>query len=243
MEILSFSSTSEKTPEYKEITALCLGHFDGIHLAHQKLFDRLGHSGGIFCIGLEFSLLTPYDFRKQYTNYPIFACYLKDIKHLGADEFLSLLKNVFPNLSEIIVGYDFKMGYQKSCDVLGLQRLFRKVVIIDEVKVDGVSVHSRVIKENIAAGHLQKANKLLGRTYQIKGEIITGQGLGKDFFVPTINILNNYKFLLPQYGVYLTRCFIENRWQKSISFLGHRVTTDGSFAIETFILDKSIVTA
>ena len=41
-------------------------------------------------------------------------------------------------------------------------------------------------------------------------------------------------------GVYATRTWIDNEWLDSVSFLGHRVTTDDSFAVETHILDKEI---
>ena len=41
--------------------------------------------------------------------------------------------------------------------------------------------------------------------------------------------------------MYATRSKIENVWVDSVSFLGHRVTTDGSFAVETHVLDKEII--
>jgi riboflavin kinase/FMN adenylyltransferase len=83
------------------------------------------------------------------------------------------------------------------------------------------------------------ANKLLGRTYRIEGEVVQGQGLGKKELVPTIN-LNVKAYQLPLEGVYVTRTRIESAWLDSVSFLGHRVTTDDSFAVETHILEKEL---
>jgi riboflavin kinase/FMN adenylyltransferase len=57
--------------------------------------------------------------------------------------------------------------------------------------------------------------------------------------VPTINLKVD-EFLLPQEGVYITKTILDNKEYKSITFLGHRVTTDGSYAVETHILDENI---
>jgi riboflavin kinase/FMN adenylyltransferase len=83
------------------------------------------------------------------------------------------------------------------------------------------------------------ANDLLGRRYTVDGEVISGQGLGKKELVPTINLqVKDYQ--LPLEGVYVTRTYINNIWYSSVSFLGHRVTTDDSYAVETHILDNEI---
>jgi riboflavin kinase/FMN adenylyltransferase len=63
--------------------------------------------------------------------------------------------------------------------------------------------------------------------------------LGKKELVPTIN-LNVKEYQLPLEGVYATRTLIDGQWLNSVSFLGHRVTTDDSYAVETHILDKEI---
>jgi len=83
------------------------------------------------------------------------------------------------------------------------------------------------------------ANKLLGRTYAIEGRVIPGQGLGKRSLVPTLNLKVEH-YQLPLEGVYATRTQIGSSRYPSVSFLGHRVSTDGSFAVETHILDKDI---
>jgi len=69
--------------------------------------------------------------------------------------------------------------------------------------------------------------------------VIAGQGLGKKELVPTLNLhVDNYQ--LPLEGVYATRTKIAKEWFNSVSFLGHRVTTDGSYAVETHVIDKDI---
>ena len=83
------------------------------------------------------------------------------------------------------------------------------------------------------------ANRLLGRHYRMDGEVIRGQGIGGEKLVPTLNLkVRNYQ--LPKEGVYATRTLVNGQWLKSVSFLGHRVTTDGSFAVETHILERRL---
>ena len=80
---------------------------------------------------------------------------------------------------------------------------------------------------------------MLGKNYKIKGQHIKGQGLGSSDFVPTIN-LKVSEFILPNEGVYATKTIINDKKYDSVSFLGHRITTDNSFAVETHILDINI---
>jgi len=113
------------------------------------------------------------------------------------------------------------------------------VLVVDEVSVEGIPVHSRTIKAYLREGNVEMANKLLGRKYNIDGEVVVGQGLGKKELVPTLNLRVEY-YQLPLEGVYATRTKISKEWLNSVSFLGHRVTTDGSYAVETHVIDKDI---
>ncbi len=73
----------------------------------------------------------------------------------------------------------------------------------------------------------------------IDGVVIKGQGLGRKELVPTLNLkIDHYQ--LPLEGVYATKTRIGKEWYYSVSFLGHRVTTDGSYAVETHVLERDI---
>lgn len=111
------------------------------------------------------------------------------------------------------------------------------VVVIPEIKLNNFPVHSRYIREFLLNGDIEKANSFLGKEYKIFGKHIVGQGLGKKEFVATIN-LNVNEFLLPQSGVYITKTIVNDIEYNSVSFLGHRGSTDGKFAVETHILNQ-----
>ena len=222
------------------ITSIAIGGFDGMHIAHQELFKNLDNNGAIVSIESGYANLTPKRYRQEYSIYPIYYYVLDSIKHLEGNEFIRLLKEEFPNLKKIVVGFDFCFGKNRKYCTEKLKELFDgEVLVIDEIKLENIAVHSRIIRDYIKDGDIKMANKLLGKEYKIYGQQITGQGLGAKSFVPTINLKVD-EFLLPNEGVYITKTILDDLEFNSISFLGHRVTTDGSYAVETHIIDKDI---
>lgn len=224
----------------KDITAIAIGGFDGMHYAHQKLFEKLGSKGGIVSIESGYANLTPKTYRQEYSQYPIYYYILENIKHLSGEDFIKLLKKEFPNLEKIVVGFDFCFGKNRKHCIPELKKLFNgDVEVLEEIKVDGIAVHSRIIREYIKSGDIKTANKFLNREYKIFGKQIRGQGLGSKSFVPTIN-LEVSEFVLPNEGVYVSKTIINEQEFPSITFLGHRVSTDGSYAVETHILNEKL---
>lgn len=223
------------------ITSIAIGGFDGMHGAHQKLFEQLDKNGAILSIESGYANLTPKRYRQEYSKYPIYYYVLDNIKHLEGNAFIKLLNEEYPNLQKIVVGFDFCFGKGRKYCVKQLKELFHgEVVVLDEVKIDDIAVHSRIIRNYLKDGDIKTANILLTKEYKIYGKQIKGQGLGSTNFVPTINLYVE-EFLLPNEGVYVTKTILNDTEYDSVTFLGHRVTTDGSYAIETHIFDKDIV--
>ncbi len=220
-----------------QIKSIAIGSFDGIHLGHQTLIDK---ADALVIIERNSGYLTPGYKRSLFTSKVCCFYHFNKIKSLTPEGFIHKLEVDFPALQTIIVGYDFHFGKNKAGNAQMLNTLCDKeIVIIDQVSHDGIPVHSRTIKAYLREGKIALANTLLGRIYYIQGEVIQGQGLGKKELVPTIN-LNVKEYQLPLEGVYATRTLIDGKWLASVSFLGHRVTTDDSYAVETHILDKEI---
>jgi len=220
-----------------QIKSIAIGSFDGIHVAHKALIDQ---ADALVIIERNGGYLTPGYKRANFTSKVCCFYHFDVIKGLTPEKFIEKLQTDFPQLKTIVVGYDFGFGKDKVGNAQTLQALFTgKVEIVQEVRVEGVSVHSRTIKEYLREGNIAMANKLLGRTYSIEGTVVSGQGLGKKELVPTLN-LNVKEYQLPVEGVYATRTKVNGEWLPSVSFLGHRVTTDGSFAVETHVLEHDI---
>ncbi len=226
----------------KKCDTIAIGGFDGMHVGHKELFKRLGCNGCIVVIDSGFSDLTPGKDRELFVHHPIVFFKLNDIRDLDAKSFIDLLQKKFKHLKTIVVGYDFHFGKDRKYDINDLKHLFYKnVIVVDEVKVAGESVHSNIIRKKLATADIKSVTAFLGRNYEIKGKAIQGQGIGKEQLVPTIN-LDIKEYCMPKEGVYvtLTRINNEEHFHPSVSFIGHRASTDGSFAVETHILDCDI---
>jgi len=219
------------------IKSIAIGSFDGIHLGHKVLIDQVDV---VVIIERNGGYLTPGYKRSFYVEQPCSFYHFEHIKSLRAKEFVQRLKEDFPKLEKIVVGYDFGFGYKKEGNTELLKELFDgELVIVEEVKSEDISVHSRTIKTEIAKGNIALVNQLLNRSYVIEGKVVSGQGLGKKKLVATLN-LNVYDYDFPKDGVYATRTKINDEWLDSVSFIGFRVTTDNSFAIETHIIGQDI---
>ena len=219
------------------VRAVAIGNFDGMHLGHQKLFERLGEHGAIIVIlaggGTK---LTPFASRQAFTDKKIFYCDLRAIKSLSGDEFIALLRQNFINLKKIVVGEDFRFGRDRAWGAEFLRREFRgQTCVLGEFCLSGGGVHSSRIKELLSRGRCEEAAELLGRNYEICGRVVRGQGRGAREFVATLN-LDASGYFMPKSGVYATLARAGSKEFASVSFLGHRLSTDGAFAIETHIL-------
>ncbi|WP_345971057.1 bifunctional riboflavin kinase/FAD synthetase [Sulfurimonas sp. HSL1-6] len=227
----------------KKVDAVAIGGFDGMHEGHQHLFNALGERGAIVVVETGYANLTPGREREHFTTHPIVYLPLDEIRMLDDRGFVDYLRERFPVLSRIVVGYDFRFGLDRKFSHADLSKAFGGAVqVIDEVTVGGESVHSHKIRAKLIIGDVTGANRFLGHNYTVRGDVVRGQGIGKKELVPTVNMLTD-GFLLPKEGVYasLARLDGEEHYHPAVSFVGHRVTTDGSFAVETHVLDGEIV--
>lgn len=225
------------------ITAVAIGHFDGVHRGHKELLKHLGVYGGLVVIDKNKANITPGLKRAEYSRYPCFLYDFNEIKGLSGEEFIVLLKRDFKNLQKIVVGFDFRFGRGRAWDKYDLARIFDgEVVVVDEFCFEGMGVHSSAIREYIKQGEIYKANLLLGREYSVEGRVIKGQGIGSRELVPTLN-LDVKSYLLPREGVYATRTRIGYKTYGSVTFIGNRSSTDGNFSVETHVLNENITDA
>jgi len=201
-----------------------IGGFDGMHLAHKELIKR----SECYLVIEKNSTLTPFFSRFDYDSKMLDLLRLNDIKNYSKDEFIEKLKSY--GIKEIIIGYDFRFAKNRSGNIEDLKRAF-KVEVVDEIKIDNIGIHSKIIRKFISNNNIKQAEKFLGHPYKIKGIEIKGQGLGSKELVPTVNIQPLYNYTLPS-GVFITKT--NNR--PSLTFIGVR-STDGNFSIETHILN------
>lgn len=170
----------------------------------------------------------------------------ESVAQMSGEAFIAALLESLPRLERIVVGYDFRFGRDRLCGAQDLAqicarecerktRVALEVLIVPKVCYGEIPLHASVIKSFVRHGDIAVANAMLGWSYTIAGEVIHGQGIARDELFPTINI-QAQGYVLPAHGVYATR--VDGRM--AVSFFGHRVSTDGAYAIESHIIDEHI---
>lgn len=212
-------SQHNNTINKKLINTLAIGNFDGIHLGHMELINRLGDNGALCVINKNSSNLTPGYKRSEYSLQKCVYYDFMKIKNLSGKEFIELLQKEFINLKKIVVGYDFKFGKKRSCEAKDLKLFFDgDIEIVEEFIYDGISVHSTYIRELLLKGDISRANEFLGRSYLIDTEIVMSQNIeNKNSYTNLTHYSKEY--LVPKSGVYLTRIKVPNQIYYAISYI------------------------
>ena len=167
-----------------------------------------------------------------------------ELSHLSGESFVRQILSAKLQVKHMFVGQHFVFGHGRSGDVALLQSLSReldyRVHVIPEVVVRGTRVSSTWIRELIQSGRISLANRLLGRYYNVSGRIVAGQGMGRKFLFPTLN-LQFQNEILPKPGVYVTLSTIGERLYPSVTNVGRRPTVSGKdLTVETHLLQTKL---
>jgi len=106
--------------------------------------------------------------------------------------------------------------------------------------VDGVPVSSTRVRQDLAAGRVAEAARLLGRRYALGGTVVTGDGRGRDLGYPTANLRLHEDRVVPADGIYavLARVGDERNLRPAAMSIGMRPTFDGDVrTLEVHLID------
>lgn len=244
----------------KSPSAIALGFFDGVHIAHRKIISLAvdyAKKNNLSSIALSFDaspmeFLSPEKVKYLTTNEEK----KEIIKFLGADtEFLPLSKGLLSmeaedfvrdilvgeyNIKYAVCGYNYRFGKGGKGDTVLLEKLGKQygfeVTICDCESLLGESVSSSRIRELISEGNVESANKLLGRNFFLRGTVSEGKHLGRKLGFPTANVFFNEHTVIPKNGVYKTLITIGNDSYTAITNTGINPTVGGeTLRTETYI--------
>lgn len=243
-----------------------LGNFDGIHLGHQKIFERVRTEAST--MGGESVVITfePHPLKVlSPRSCPPFLTPLRKkillIEQAGMDvvlciEFTKAFSEISPfdfvknilvervGARKVIVGYNYHFGKNKKGNPQTLKQiggLFNiQVEIIGPLSIEGTTVSSSKIRELIKKGQVEKASQLLGRHYPILGKVIEGAKRGHLLGFPTAN-LEICDELYPLPGVYAVEALWKGQPFNGLANVGWNPTFqtegEGKISLEVYILD------
>ena len=224
--------------ELKNPTCAAIGNFDGVHLAHQILINE-SKKHNLKSAVITFSphpsvylkrmpnypLITPLDKKieiiKEFNvDYLIIIEFDDTIASMPKEEFITNLKKM--NIKAIVCGYDFSFGRRGEGEALDLKNDF-DLTIIKKYIYDDIRVSSTYIRELLDIGNVYEANRLLGREFSIRGEVVYGSQKGRFIGFPTANV--DYKnYYLPQNGVYFVNIIVKGKRYLGMCNIGHNPT-------------------
>jgi riboflavin kinase / FMN adenylyltransferase len=242
---------------------LALGNFDGLHRGHTKIIERVRRSAGERGSTPVVLTFDPHPTRvlrpdraprilmTEAQKAEILACagirgfaivgFTPEMSRWEPETFVRLILVEWLGVSEVWVGANFVFGRDRSGTFPVLQSLgdsfgFRAEKI-DPVCVRDAVVSSTRVRRLIAEGRVDEAAVLLGRQYFIDGEVVPGDGRGRQLGFPTAN-LRTANELVPPHGVYATIAGVAGGLVPAVTNVGLRPTfeTGGEATIETHLL-------
>lgn len=245
--------------------ALTIGNFDGVHVGHRHLFAEVAQTAREH--GWKAAVMT-FDPHPTRVVAPAKAPKLLSspaerialMQHAGIEQVLVLpFDEEFRQLSPedfarqilrdrlqaraVFVGDNFRFGHKQAGDTALLAELGRTlgftVQIVSGVEFRHHPVSSSIVRSLIGQGEVALAGRMLDRPYAVCGQVVSGEGIGRQQTVPTLNLQTSAE-VLPGDGVYVTRTrdAESQRTWNSITNIGFRPTFDGQArTIETFLLE------
>ena len=250
-------------PELEE-TAVALGNFDGVHLGHQKLIretvacaKKQGCRSAVFTFSNHPKDLLPnakkvkcilYKHEKEEiinslgVDYMFNIPFTREIMVMAPEDFIRKILVEKFHIRSAFCGFNYHFGKNAagSPDVLrkyGEQYGF-DVHEMEPFMIDGDVVSSSLIRTLIASGQVERCRKYMGRNYEIGGEVMVGNRLGRKLGFPTTNLAIDGDMVTPPNGVYITFCNYNGVRYPSVTNVGHKPTI-GKYGknVETHIFD------
>lgn len=244
---------------------IALGFFDGVHTGHGALLRRVtamaGQLGAVpaavtfdahpdaVILGQGASLLTtPAEradlMRRLYgIREVIVARFDTELMHMDWREFVTDFLVARHGAVHLVAGHDFHFGYRGEGNPERLQQLCAQLGIgcdiIPPVALDGITVSSTYIRTLVAQGEMERATEFLGHPYTLTDQVRHGKKLGSRLGFPTVNLHFPPGSVIPAFGVYATRVWVDGDVYSAATNVGVRPTVDdaGTVTAEGTLLD------
>lgn len=244
-------------------SAVTLGKFDGLHRGHQKLIQKICEKKEKFHVktivfafdmnpffrqkGLVRKGITTNEERKerlsQVVDVLVECPFDERISTMTAEDFIEKILVQTFHAKYIVVGTDFRFGFEKKGDVAMLAAYAEKngyeLTVVSKEMFGNREISSTYIREELEKGHLENVNQMLGYPYTISGMVEHGKQLGRTLGFPTLNVHPSDEKMLPPKGVYMTNTFIDGQIYHGLSNVGFKPTVadEHRMLIETFLFD------
>ncbi len=241
-----------------------IGNFDGVHLGHQILFEEVverarKNNGTSVAVTFDphplqiirpesIKLISTCDQKEELVESAgidvlIIIPFTLSFSSISADSFVDDILIKIIGVKQLVVGFDYAFGKGRVGNIDFLQKQGEEkgfsVCVVAAHYEQGMLVSSTKIRSLVAEGRMADARTLLGRYYQIRGEVQLGkQRGGKEIGFPTANLHLDENDLVPKMGVYVCQVICEEKCYGGVLNIGVNPTFDEErLVVETHIFD------
>jgi riboflavin kinase/FMN adenylyltransferase len=249
-------------PETLRDGAVAIGNFDGVHLGHARLVERLlamAATVGGPAVVFTFDPSPTRILRPEAAPEPLIwtqrkaeilaemgvdalVAYPTDrsLLELEAREFFAQIIRGRLGARAMVEGPNFFFGHNRTGNVEVLRQFCAEADmpfdVAEPVEIGGQIVSSSRIRSLVAAGRLNDARTMLGRPYRIRGVVVRGAGRGVQLGYPTANV-GRIDTLLPGEGIYAARACAAGAWHPAAVSLGPNPTfNEGALKVEAYLI-------
>ena len=241
-----------------------IGNFDGVHQGHQLLFGEVAqrayrNNGTSVAVTFDphplqvlrrdgIKLISTCDQKTELIEYAgidvlVIIPFSQKFATISATHFVDKILCETIGVRELVVGYDYAFGKGRVGNIEFLQKQGAEksfsVTVVEAHYEKGMLVSSTKVRELVADGRMADAKTLLGRYYQIRGEVQLGQQRGgKEVGFPTANLNMDKEDLIPKMGVYVCQVICDGKCYGGVLNIGVNPTFDENRLVaETHIFD------
>lgn len=256
---------SAHTFSSKKGTVVTIGTFDGVHLGHRQIINRLNESARTnnweSCVLTFFPhprmvlqkdttlrLINTIDERAKLLeglglDHLVIHPFTLDFSRYHAETFVEEILVNSLNAKKVIIGYDHRFGRNRNANIEDLKRfgdqLGFEVEEISKQELEDVAISSTKVRKALEVGDVSLANGYLDQPFMLSGTVVKGKSIGKTIGYPTANlqIAEDYK-LIPAQGVYVVQSQIDGEKVFGMMNIGTNPTVGGSTqTVETYFFD------
>ncbi len=246
-------------------SVVTVGMFDGVHRGHQALLGRVvgeARARGLAAGAITFDrhplevlrpdsvppLLCTRERRLallagQGLDFVLVLEFTPGFSRRSAEEFATSVLFGTARARAVLVGANFRFGHKAAGDVALLDALARPrgidVVAVELLRDDGEPVSASRIRQELAAGRVERAARLLGRPFAVEGPVVHGDGRGRAIGVATANVGVPPRLQRPAVGIYAGHVRVDDGpWLPAVTSVGTNPTFGGTeLRVETHLLD------
>lgn len=264
------SDFSKNKRVLKNGSVLTIGTFDGVHLGHRKILERVinrskklskssvvltlfPHPRMVLFDDNSIKLLNTIDERITILknigiDKVIVKEFTKSFSSLSAEDYVKSILVDELNAKLIVIGYDHHFGKGRTANIDNLRSFAKdynfEVEEISAKEISDVTVSSTKIRKALDDGDIKLANAFLGYRFFITGTVVKGRKIGRTINFPTANIeISEAYKLIPKDGVYIITCTINEDLYYGMMNIGTNPTVDGksrSVEVHFFNFDANL---